>query len=207
MHIIFCRKNQENVLQIETKEWNFEACLLTEEPSSWLLLIESWKMTCTRSYGWFLIFLSNGVGLDCFPRPNVLSKFSKTTVTCPKEKKEQVGSILTCPKSAKWISTLDCSKPAKWPIWKSEYFQSQKSLNHQIWTAGKPHLKGSIGYFASEGSVSLYHKHVRGYCYQISAVKPIRLSIFIAFWSREIDKSLYFQLYRGHRGLVHYADA
>ena len=127
IHIIFCRKNRKNVLQIEIKEWNFEAYLLTEEPISWLLLIESWKMTCTRSYGWFFIFLSNGVGLDCFPRPNVLSKFSKTTVTCPKEKKEQVGSILTCPKSAKWISTLDCSKSAKWPIWKSEYFQSQRS--------------------------------------------------------------------------------
>ena len=88
MHIIFCRKNQENVLQIETKEWNFEACLLTEEPSSWLLLIESWKMTCTRSYGWFLIFLSKSVGLDCFPWTNVLPKLSKITVTCPKSERK-----------------------------------------------------------------------------------------------------------------------
>ena len=128
IHIIFCRKNRKNVLQIEIKEWNFEAYLLTEEPISWLLLIESWKMTCTRSYGCFLIFLSNSVGLDCFLQPNVLPKHSKITVTCPKsEKKERVGSILTCPKSAKWISTLDCSKTAKWPIWKSEYFQLQRS--------------------------------------------------------------------------------
>ena len=77
MHIIFCRKNQKNLLQIEIKEWNFEAYLLIEEPSSWLLLTESWKMTCTSSNGWFLIFLSNSVGLDCFPRPNVLPKLVK----------------------------------------------------------------------------------------------------------------------------------
>ena len=88
MHIIFCRKNQKKVLQIEIKEWNFEAYLLTEEPSSWLLLIKSWKMTCTRSYGWFLIFLSNGVGLDCFPCPTVLPKLSKIIVTCPKSEKK-----------------------------------------------------------------------------------------------------------------------
>ena len=63
-----------------------------------------------------LEFLSNGEGLDCFLR-HVLPKLSKVTVTCPQSVKKQIGTVLTCPKSAKWISALNCSKSAKWPIW------------------------------------------------------------------------------------------
>ena len=51
--------------------------------------------------------------------------------------------------------------------------------------------------------MSLAHKHVRGYCYQILAVKTIGVSNFIAFWSCDIDKSLYFQWYRNRRGYIH----
>ena len=87
MHILFCCKNQKSVLQIKIKDCIFEVYLLTEEPNSWFPLIESWKMTCARSYVWFLNFLSNGVGLDCFLQP-VLPKLSKITVTCPKWGKE-----------------------------------------------------------------------------------------------------------------------
>ena len=121
IHIIFCRKNRKNVLQIEIKEWNFEAYLLTEEPISWLLLIESWKMTCTRSYGWFLIFLSNSVGLDCFPRPNVLPKLSKITVTYPKSGKKN-----------KWVQFwLAQSHENEYQLWTAQSLQNDqfKHLN------------------------------------------------------------------------------
>ena len=56
MHILFCRKNQKKVLQEEVKDWAFEACSLTKETSSWFPLIGSLKMTCARSYAWFLNF-------------------------------------------------------------------------------------------------------------------------------------------------------
>ena len=63
-----------------------------------------------------LEFLSNGEGLDCFLR-HVLPKLSKVTVTCPQSVKKQIGTVLTCPKLAKSISPLNCSKSAKWSIW------------------------------------------------------------------------------------------
>ena len=69
------------------KDWTFEVYLITGEDSSWFLLIESVKITCARSYTWFLNFLSNGEGLDCFSQPNLLHKFSKITITCPKSVK------------------------------------------------------------------------------------------------------------------------
>ena len=52
MHFLFCRKNQKNVLQKEVKDWTFEAYALTDETTSWFLLIESLKMTfkSVRSY-------------------------------------------------------------------------------------------------------------------------------------------------------------
>ena len=77
MHILYCCKNQQNVLQKKIKDWTLEVYLLTGETSSWLLLTESPKVTCARSYAWFLNFLSNGEGLDCFSRPNVLPKVVK----------------------------------------------------------------------------------------------------------------------------------
>ena len=43
INILFCRKNQKNVLQKEIKDWTLEAYLLIEE-----------KLTCARSYLWFL---------------------------------------------------------------------------------------------------------------------------------------------------------
>ena len=41
--------------------------------------------------------------------------------------KYQIGSISTCPKIAKLISTFNCSKSARWLVWKSIYIQSQRS--------------------------------------------------------------------------------
>ena len=50
-------------------------------------LTESLKMTCARSYAWFLNILSKGEGLESFLRPNVLPKLSKITVTSSKSVK------------------------------------------------------------------------------------------------------------------------
>ena len=63
-----------------------------------------------------LEFWSNGEGLDCFSQ-HLLPKLSKVFVTCPQSVRKQIGTVLTCPNSAKWISALNCSKSAKWPIW------------------------------------------------------------------------------------------
>ena len=41
-------------------------------------------------------------------------------------KEDQIGWILTCPELVKYISTLNCSKLAKWLVWKSLYIQSQR---------------------------------------------------------------------------------
>ena len=56
VHNLFCRKNQKNVLQKEIKDWRSATYLLTVETCSWFLLIESLKITCARSYAWFLSF-------------------------------------------------------------------------------------------------------------------------------------------------------
>ena len=44
INILFCRKNQKQVLQEEIKDWTFKTYLFTEETSSWFPLIESLKM-------------------------------------------------------------------------------------------------------------------------------------------------------------------
>ena len=77
MHILFCLKNQKNMLQREIKSWTFKAYLLTANISSWFLLIESLKITCARSYVWFLNFY-------WIVLCDVLPKLSKITVSCPK---------------------------------------------------------------------------------------------------------------------------
>ena len=106
MHILFCCKNQENVLQREIKAY----LLTADTSSSWSSLIESLKITCARSYAWFLNFYWIVFRKISYPNLSYcdLSKVPK---------RKQIESILTCPKLAKWISTLNCSKSAKWPIW------------------------------------------------------------------------------------------
>ena len=76
--------NSENVLQKEMKDWTFKVYLLTGEVSSWFPLIEPLKMTLWHIYVWFLNLLSNREASDCFSRPNILPKLSKTTIACPK---------------------------------------------------------------------------------------------------------------------------
>ena len=120
--IFYCRTNQKNVLQKEIKHWTLEVYLYTGEPGSWFLLIESLKMTCTRSYTSFLNFLWNK-GFECFLQPNVLPKFSKITDLPTFSKNRWIELILTYPKLAKWLSILKCLKSA----WKSKYLQSWRS--------------------------------------------------------------------------------
>ena len=79
LHILFCCKNQKNVLLKEIKDWAFETYSLAKETSSWFPL----KMTNVGSYACFFKFLSNRVGLDCS-----LLHVSKITVTCPKSVKK-----------------------------------------------------------------------------------------------------------------------
>ena len=102
INILFCRKNQKNVLQEEIKNWTFEAYLLIEETSSWFQLIESLEMTRSCVFR----------GMCC---PN-----SVKDCDLPEDsRRDQIGSVLTCAKLAKWTPTLNCLKSAKWPVRKS----------------------------------------------------------------------------------------
>ena len=65
--------------------------ILTEETTSWFLWIKLLKMTCTRSYAWFLNFW------DCFLW-HVLPKHSKITVNCPKSVEEKNRVSFDLPK-------------------------------------------------------------------------------------------------------------
>ena len=104
-YLILLLKSEKRVA--ERKDWAFKAIInsLTEETSSWFLLIGSLKMTYARSYArgsW--IFFERREGLNRFLW-HVLPKVSKITVTCPKvSKRDLIGSILTSPKLAKYIN-------------------------------------------------------------------------------------------------------
>ena len=104
--------------------------------SPWL---NNWKwLVPDRMHGSWIFWIV----FQCLARTQInngdLSKFSS--------KRKQIESMLTCPKLAKWMLTLNYSKSAKWPVWKSTYLQSQGSLKHQIWTVGKHHWNGSTRY-------------------------------------------------------------
>ena len=82
MHILVCHKNQKNVLQKEIKDWYFEVYLFNWGNQSVLdsCWVNHWKGLVPDS---MLFYMSNREGLDCFLQPNILSKLSKITVTCP----------------------------------------------------------------------------------------------------------------------------
>ena len=79
---IFYHTNQKNVLQKE-KDWTFEVFLLPGEPSP--LIMADWIIENDVCQILFVFpdFFSNAKGLHCFSQPDVLSKLSITTVTCP----------------------------------------------------------------------------------------------------------------------------
>ena len=90
-------------------------------------------------------------GLGRFLQPNVLPKVSKTTDLPKVSKNEQAGSILTCPKSEMTIN-FELLKDRKMTSLKIYLSPVMDKLKYQTWTAGKPHSKGSIGYYTSGGS-------------------------------------------------------
>ena len=159
MHILFCHTNQKNLLQKEIKDWTFEAYLLTEETSSRFLLTESLKMTCARSYAWFLNFLSNGEGLDCLSR-YVLPKLSKITVTCPKLVKEKNWVNFDLPKVSKMNINFELLTVAKWPVWKSIYLRSGKARNIKFGQQVNIIERVPLSTSPQEVVVSFAHNHV-----------------------------------------------
>ena len=82
------------VLSFREYSWTFIVGLFC----SWFLS-ESLKMSCPRSYVWFLNFLSNSEGLDCFLWSKFLPKLSKI------------------PQCQKNDLILNWSNLAKWPVW------------------------------------------------------------------------------------------
>ena len=105
-------ENLSRVFQKQTKKKHMKRLnVITQFKIEFLLLFSSCRKVLGKMpfYAWFLNILSNGEGLDCFSQPNILPKLSKITVNWLKPVKiNKVGSFLTCPKSAKWLSILNC---------------------------------------------------------------------------------------------------
>ena len=127
-----------------------------------------------------LEFLSNG-GLDCF-FVAWLTKVSKITVTWLQSgKKERRLSlfVLTCPKLAKWTSTFNCSRTAKWPIWNLYISSHREARNIKFGQQVNIIERVSLGTPPRTVLMPLAHNYTtnllilsyRGYCYQIWTVK------------------------------------
>ena len=113
-----CHRNKQMTEPLKPIYWLRKPVL----DSRWLQL---WNNLC-QILCILLEFLSSWEGLDCFLW-HALTKLTKITMTCPKAVEGNKESVLTWPKLVKWISTLNCSKSAKWPIRKFIYLQSQGS--------------------------------------------------------------------------------
>ena len=74
-------------------------------------------------------------------------------------KKEPVGSILTCSKSAKLLSFLKYSKSAKWPVWKSIYSHG-KARNIKFGQQVNLIQRVPLGTQPQEVATSLPNNHV-----------------------------------------------
>ena len=119
--------------------------------SLWFLLTESLKITCARSYVWFLHSLIFCQGWDCFWQPNVLSRLSKITYLLKVSKNKQGKS---------WFGQ---SQQNDYQFWTAQCQQNEQFENPYITShgearsikfkeQGKHHSKGSIGYPTSEGT-------------------------------------------------------
>ena len=114
MHILFCAKIKK--MCYRNKWLNLKAYLLTEETSSWFPLTESlkiiWKVPDPTLDSWDFI-KRRGFGLfftACLTQTQWNNCDLSKVVNC----KNRVSFDLP-----KVTSTLNCSKWAKWPIWKS----------------------------------------------------------------------------------------
>ena len=115
--------------------------------------------------------------LDCFC--DILPKLSKIMVTYPNSvKREQIGSILICPKLAKWISALNCWK------WQNDQFEnlyisSHREARNRFGQQVNIIERVPLGTPPQVVVMTLAHNHVtnlylelqKGYCYQIWTVK------------------------------------
>ena len=116
---------------------------------------------------------------DYFLR-HVLPKLVKWLWPVQSNKREEIESILSCPKLAKWILTLNWLKSANDQS-ENLYISSHREarninpgLQDIIKRANNPgqhYYKEHIRYSASRGNESLYLNLLRGYCYQICTVK------------------------------------
>ena len=104
--LLFCHKNQKNLLQREIKDCTFKTYLLTADTSSWFPLIESLKITCARSYAWFLNFY--WIVFRKISYPN-LSNCDLSKVP----KRKQIESILILPKVSKMNINFELLKVSK----------------------------------------------------------------------------------------------
>ena len=132
----------------------------------------TWLMPDPMRGSWILWFFSNGEGWDCFWLAKVLSRLSKITYLLKVSKNERVGSILIC------------SKSTKWEIWESivsSVMEKQEVLNLN---SGVSVIQRVLFCTPPQKELtSLLHIHVtlknlfifslRGYCYQIWAVKQL----------------------------------
>ena len=111
MHILFCRKNQKNVLQKEIKNWVFEAYSFNKETSSWFHWLDHWKWLVPDLMCMSWIFIKRRVGL--FFCSMFLPKCRKMTVTCPESVKKTDWVNIDLPKVSKMNIKLKLVKVSK----------------------------------------------------------------------------------------------
>ena len=135
------------MLQKEITDWTFKVYLLTGEPSQFLILAD--------------LIIGNdlcqilSVVLEFFFQTERDRIFFRGLTYCPNLVKWlwplQIGKNknrinFDLPKVIKMTINFEMLKVANWPVWKSIYLQSWRRWKYHIWTAGKPHSKGFVGY-------------------------------------------------------------
>ena len=152
MHILLCRTNQKNMLQ-RAEDLTFKVYFLLGNPVPDSCRLLQWK--------WLVLDPMHGTWIFCqkervriFLQSNILPKFSKITVTCPKLIKQTRWVNIYFPKVARWLKILDCLMSAKWPVWKSIYISPViEKLETSNLGSTKPHLESFIWYSSSRGTV------------------------------------------------------
>ena len=111
--------------RVTERNWTYKVYLLTEETSSWFPLIETLKITCAKSYVWFLNFYQ--IERVWIFSQQVLPKLSKVTVTCPQSVKLPNRDSFDLPKVSKVNIRFELLKVSKITNLKSLYLQSWRS--------------------------------------------------------------------------------
>ena len=153
MHILLCRTNQKNMLQ-RAEDLTFKVYFLLGNPVPDSCRLLQWK--------WLVLDPMHGTWIFCqkervriFLQSNILPKFSKITVTCPKlVKTNKMGQYLlsqSC-KMTKNFGLFNVSKMTslKIYIYISPVIEKLETSNLD---STKPHLKSFIWYSSSRGTV------------------------------------------------------